>query len=321
LIHDVADLLIVRGLSVAYVSGGLLRPKLVRVVHRVSLNIGRSEAVAVIGESGSGKTTLARAVLRIERYIGARIVEGSIIFDGTDITRMSEKELRRIGFRWKVSAVFQDPYSSVNPFMKIVEFVEEPLILLGIPRETRRRKIIDVIREVGLSTDVLDRHPHELSGGQRQRVAIARALVTDPELLIADEPISMLDASIRVSILSLLKELKQSRSLAILYITHDIATARLIAEQAIIMYRGRTVEQGPLHDIISKPMHPYTQLLISAVPDISRKIPDIEPNQEQAYTEKGCVYAPRCPLKTSKCTSEEPPLEYKNGRLVACWVV
>ena len=315
------DLLDIRDLSVAFVTGGVLRPRLIEVVKSVSFGLRKGEGLAIIGESGSGKTTLARAILRIERYIGARITQGSIIFEGIDIARLGERDLRKMGFRHRVSAVFQDPYSSINPFMRIQEVVEEPLKLAGLPRESRRNIVKGIIREVGLSLDILDRHVHELSGGQRQRVALARALVTEPKLLIADEPVSMLDATIRASILLLIREIKRSRGLSLIYITHDIATAKLVADKGLVMYRGRVVEHGPIGDVVHDPKHPYTGLLINAIPDLSRRGMQEMPMEDAGSmtSPSGCVFAPRCPLRTSRCINEQPPMVVRGDRAVACW--
>lgn len=291
-------LLDVQGLSRVFGGGGLARSTRQTVaLHDVSLQLRRGEAVALIGESGSGKSTLARLLLRLDRPDG-----GVVRLDGDDVTRLPERAFRR-----RVQMVFQDPFSSLNPMRTIGAQLEAPLRQLkGSSASTWPGEAAQLLDDVGLSPGAtfLARRPDELSGGQRQRVAIARALAPGPDVLIADEPTSMLDVSLRGGVLQLLQRLKVERGLGLVLITHDLAAARLVADRVAVLFRGRIVETGAIDDVIGAPAHPYTQALLQAASSLKAGAPAVTPD---AGT-RGCTYAPRCPHTFVRCTNEEPSL-------------
>jgi peptide/nickel transport system ATP-binding protein len=228
----------------------------------VSLSLAEGDTVALVGESGSGKSTLARVALRL-----VRPTSGRVLFDGADITTLPEGRLAR--FRQQAQGIFQDPFSSLDPFMRVLDTVEEPLIIHHMGnREKRRELLYQALEEVRLvpAKEFAKKFPHQLSGGQRQRVAIARCLVLRSRLIVADEPVSLLDASSRAEILSLFRELQHRHSLTFIYITHDLSTARQFAPRIAIMYRGKIVETGLTSQVIAQPQHPYTRALLEAVP-------------------------------------------------------
>ncbi|MGI0073538.1 MAG: oligopeptide/dipeptide ABC transporter ATP-binding protein [Nitrosotalea sp.] len=313
------EILSVRNLKKYFVSGGFSRHKdIARAVDEISFSIKNGETFVLAGESGSGKTTIARLILRaIEPDCG------EIIFDGVPITRDNLKEIRR-----ECQMIHQDPYASINPRMKVFDIIKEPLDIHGIGSSNERENLVfEALHEVRLepAEEIAAKNPHMLSGGQRQRVVIARAIVTKPKLVIADEPVSMLDVSVRSGILELMKELQQKLGVSFLYITHDLSTARYIGHTIAIMYLGKIVEAGPINDILIRPKHPYTQALIDSVS---------EPNPENLLNDKkirvndslgfnvyeGCRFRDRCPYAIEKC-KEEPLLEkLENNRSVACFV-
>ncbi len=306
------------------VKKGLFSPvRYVKAVDGVSFTMEKGEVLAVIGESGSGKTTLGRTILRL-----VKPTAGRIIFEGRNITYTPEPALR--WYRFSTAMVFQDPFSSLNPYHTVQYILEEPLILRGIPPKERANLVIRALEEVRLvpPEDFLKKYPHMLSGGQRQRVGIARALITRPKFIVADEPVSMLDVSIRAEILSLMRSLQAKYGITMMYITHDIATAKYLADKILVMYAGKMVEYGPFRDVIKEPLHPYTQALIEALPDPDptnrfklRKVPQGEP-PSLLNPPAGCRFHPRCPYAIKgKCDREEPKfVEVKNGHYVACWL-
>jgi peptide/nickel transport system ATP-binding protein len=310
-----APLLEVDGLVVRYpvargLTGALLRhPKQhVHAVSGVSFTVARGEMVALVGESGCGKTTTAQAVLRL-----VRPEAGSVHFDGIDVTTLGARELRRL--RRRMQIIYQDPYESLDPRFRVSATVAEPLVVHREGSRTERRdRAIHALELAGLSPPelYLDRFPHELSGGQRQRVAIAASLALGPELLVADEPVSMLDVSVRAGILTLLDGLRDS-GLAVLMITHDLSTAARFADRICVMYLGRIVEEGPAEQVIEEPQHPYTKALLSVVPrrDPRRRVqPEIlrgeTPNPIEVPT--GCRFHPRCPVAVEECRTRDPEL-------------
>ena len=307
-----------------YARKGIFQRVTIRAVSGVTLAIKRSETVAVVGESGSGKTTLGRASLRL-----VKPVAGSIRFDGQDVTDLDEGKLKL--FRRKAQAVFQDPYSSINPYMTVLQIVQEPLLVHGIgekrKREERTRKALEDVR-LSPPESLMGKYPHMLSGGQRQRVGIARALVLEPQYIVADEPVSMIDASSRAEILYLLRDLQRQYNIAFLYITHDIASARHFSDRIAVMYLGSIVEQGPPASVIEGPLHPYTQALIEAVPEPDpanrlkeRQVISGEP-PSPANIPTGCPFHPRCPrFMPGLCETRKPSLgEVEPGHSVACFL-
>lgn len=260
-----SPLLRIRGLQKTFTVGGLLSHQKVRALGGVDLDIAPGEIVALVGESGSGKSTLARCLARLEQPSG-----GSVEFDGRDVLRSEPRNASR-QYRSDVQMIFQDPFGSLNPAHRVEHFLERPLRIHGVTGrdrlETEKRRLME---KVDLSADLLDRYPHELSGGQRQRIAIARALAVNPRLLLADEPTSMLDVSVRIGVLNLMRGLCRREGISMLYITHDLASARYLADRIVVMFAGEFVEGGESLDLIARPAHPYTRLLISAVPDPTR---------------------------------------------------
>ncbi len=311
----------VEGLRKYFVQGGgiLGGPKVVvKAVDGVSFSLRRGETLALVGESGSGKTTTGRLVLRL-----LEPDEGRIVFDGVDITHVPEKKLRKL--RPRMQIIYQDPYASLNPRMPVGEAIAEPLVVHGLAdkREARDRAL-EMLERVGLTPaeDFYSRIPAQLSGGQRQRVVIARAMILEPELVVADEPVSMIDVSMRASILELLKSFQRERGLAMIFITHDLSVARLIADRVAVMYLGKIVEEGPVEEVLRDPRHPYTAALVTAAPSIRmRRRKRLEVKGEIADPRNppsGCRFHPRCPFATPECRRREPRLKQANGRRVAC---
>jgi oligopeptide/dipeptide ABC transporter ATP-binding protein len=308
-------LLSVEGLVVRYpLPRGLVgtvgrRPQRdVVAVDDVSFEVRRGELLALVGESGCGKTTTAQSVLRLVDSSAGRID-----FAGQDLTALGQRALRPL--RRRMQIIYQDPYESLDPRFTVRAAVEEPLVIHGLgTREQRRERVREALTRVELSPPelFLDRYPHELSGGQRQRVAIAASLVLEPELLVADEPVSMLDVSVRAGVLNLLDQLRDS-SLAILMITHDLSTAARYADRIAVMYLGRIVEIGPAADVIENPQHPYTRALLSVVPRRDprhRSKPQILKGEapDAARIPPGCRFHPRCPVAVEACRSTDPAL-------------
>lgn len=281
----------------------------VKAVDGVTLRLGRGEVVGVVGESGSGKSTLGRALLGL-----APATDGSILFEDEDIAGMSRRRLREI--RKHIQMVFQDPNAALNPSMTVETAVGDALRVHGIKDPAERRvRVVDALERVGLSPVelFLRKYPRDLSGGQKQRVVMARAIVMGPSVLVADEPISMLDMSVRAKILQLMLDLKQDLGLTYLYITHDLASAKFFCDRIAIMYLGRIVEVGPTEEIFANPRHPYTQALLSAIPDpdpsrvVDRELPRGE-IPDAADPPLGCAFHPRCPQATPICGWESRDL-------------
>jgi len=291
----------------------------VRAVEGVTFTLHDNETLVIAGESGSGKTTIAKLIL------GAiRPDSGKIIFDGNEITD-NDVSLRKI--RMHCQMVHQDPYDSINPRMRVIDIISEPLEIHNIGNDSERKKIVlDAIREVKLepAEEILHKFPHMLSGGQRQRVILARALVLRPKVIIADEPVSMLDVSIRAEILALMKQIQENNSISFIYITHDLVTAKYFGQKMIILYLGKIMEEGIINEILANPKHPYTQALIDAIPEPDpdnlykeRKIRINDPTNVDVYS--GCRFRARCPYVIEKC-KDVPSLLEKNGRRFACFV-
>ena len=308
-------LLEARDLAVTFASGG----RRLFALDGVSLHVGRGETVGLVGESGSGKSTLALTLMR-----GHDPDRGEIRFDGRPITRLSGAALKPV--RRRLQMIFQDPYASLDPRMTVMRLVAEPLVAhrWGTRAEIRDR-VLDLLAGVGLPPDAADRLPAQFSGGQRQRIAIARALALEPDMLIADEPVSALDVSIQAQIVNLLRDVQRRLGIAYLVIAHDLALVHQISDRILVMYLGRIVEEGRSDDVVGRPLHPYTVALLSAtpVPEDSRKGRRLvlagEP-PSPIDRPAGCAFHPRCPIVRDRCRTEAPPLVARgDGRAVACW--
>jgi peptide/nickel transport system ATP-binding protein len=311
-----APFLEVRGLCRSFdVIRGVAHRKLgsIKAVDDVSFSIGRGEILGLVGESGCGKTTVGRCILRaIEPTSGSVLLHGG---DGgvVDVTALDREGLKRA--RQQIRMIFQDPYSSLNPRMNVLEIVSRPLIAnrLEMNAGERKRRVADILSEVGLDEKYMRRYPHAFSGGQRQRIAIARALVVEPRLVIADEPVSALDVSIQAQILNLLKRLKGEHGLTYLFIAHNLAVINHLCDRVAVMYLGRIVELGITEELFARPRHPYTEALLAAVPVPDPRIRAAQPivSGEVAdllETPPGCAFHPRCPYAREICSRERPPL-------------
>lgn len=304
---------------VASLFGG--KGRVVKAVDDVSLQIRRGEIVSLVGESGSGKTTLGEALTMLRPPN-----QGSILLNDVDLCKLRPGKLR--AYRRHMQIVFQDPYQSLDPRMTIFRTVAEPLVVNEDHTKAEvYSRVVGMLSSVGLSPAeaFLYKYPRELSGGQRQRVAIARALILDPEFVVADEPVSMLDVSVASGILNLMLDLRSKLGTAFLFITHDLSVARYISDRIAIMYRGRIVEIGRAADVTGNPLHPYTRLLLSAIPlaDSSAKrkrvVSDLE-TAEQEMDATGCKFQFRCPLVMDECRTAVPELvEIESEHLVACY--
>jgi len=317
-----APILAMREVDMSFRLGGLVgKQTTLRALSGISLELTPGRALALVGESGSGKSTCARLLARV--YEPA---SGEISFHGTDVGKLSGKALT--AYRADVQMIFQDPFGSLNPTQSVAYILERPLRIHRPALSKAEVKEVSeaLLTQVGLhpAAEFMRRRPHELSGGQRQRVAIARALSVEPKVLLADEPTSMLDVSVRLGILNLLGDLKRERTLASLYITHDIATARYFAEETAVMYAGHLVERGPSEAITANPRHPYTQLLIEAVPNPRHKITGAAKRRAAdipLWTDesRGCPFAARCPRATAVCRETMPgPTVVGDGHMARC---
>jgi peptide/nickel transport system ATP-binding protein len=305
-----------------YYGYGLLGISKFAAVDEVPLSISRKPLINVIaGESGCGKTTLAKIILKI-----VKPDKGQVVFNGKDLWKLDRKSLN--DFYKSVQPIFQDPYDSFSPYEKLeIPLLKTATNLLDVDVKEAIAIVEKVLEIVGLSFDMIKgRRKDEISGGQLQRVAIARALIPNPKLLVADEPVSMLDATLRANILNIFKELKDRRGISLLYITHDLATAYYIGDYIYIMFRGTIVEHGHIEKVLSEPLHPYARTLIDALPSYEKRERYIKESIELKETElkefllKGCKYYYRCPYATKKCFTEKPPyIEASPNHYVMCW--
>ncbi len=321
----ISPLLSLKNINVDFTWGTLIKRR-VRILENISLDLGMGEVVGIVGESGCGKTTLGKVAAGL-----IKPSSGSVIYKGKSIY---EDKNHYALFRREVQIIHQDPYSSLNPAHTIYTILSRPMLKHGIANQSDvESKVIEILEMVGLTPgkDFLNKYPHQLSGGQRQRIAIARAISVRPKVLVADEPVSMIDVSMRIGILELLKDLKEKFNMSILYITHDLATLRYIAAmgRVVVMYLGKIVEEATIDEIIENPLHPYTQLLLAALPEpdpeITRKkelpklrsldIPSI------ARPPPGCRFHTRCPYAMDICSRSVPEIiEVKRNHRVACFL-
>ena len=315
-------LLEVKNLQVHFpVNAGVFRRahESVKAVDDVSFTIAPGETLGLVGESGCGKTTLGRAIVRL-----VEPTAGSIFLEGEDLTPLRGAELR--ARRRKMQIIFQDPYSSLNPRLTVEDAIGEALDLHGLAdgKSARRQRIAELLEAVGLDVALAQRYPHEFSGGQRQRIGIARALAVEPKLIVCDEPVSALDVSVQAQIINLLQDLQQQHGLAYLFIAHDLAVVEHIGRRVLVMYLGKIVELAAAKAILSSPRHPYTQALISAVPEMN---PDTKRQRivlpgdvpSPMNPPAGCPFHPRCPVAEARCRTEVPALrELSTGHWAAC---
>jgi oligopeptide/dipeptide ABC transporter ATP-binding protein len=290
----------------------------VRALSDVSFDVRRGSILGIVGESGSGKTTAGRCILRLVEPSG-----GEAIFDGVDLFKLSEKELR--SYRRRLQIIFQDPYSSLNPRMRVGDIIGEAIDTHGLARgAAREERIAQLLGRVGLRPEHARRYPHEFSGGQRQRIGIARALAVEPELIIADEPVSALDVSVQAQVLNLMQELQLQLGLTMVFISHDLSVIEYLCDDIVVLYLGRIMEMGPARQIYANPRHPYTQVLLSAAP-----VADPRAKRERIILKgdipsplnppSGCVFRTRCPYAVQACAEIVPPREdVSPGHSVAC---
>jgi peptide/nickel transport system ATP-binding protein len=294
-------------------------PTTLTAVDAVSVTVAHGKSLGIVGESGSGKSTLARMIMALEKPD-----EGHVRLNGADLNALSAADLRKA--RRAFQMVFQDPRGSLDPRMTIERIIAEPLDVaepkLG---SMRRQRITDALEAVGLDRAALAKYPHEFSGGQRQRIAIARALVTSPALVVADEPVSALDVSVQAQVLNLMMDLQETRGLTYVFISHDLAVVEHVADDVIVMYRGRVVEQGPAAALFHAPAHPYTRALVDAVSDVDAEKPVVAPTARPALASpertNGCAYAGACPFVEGACLEQQPalvPLSSDTNRFAAC---
>ncbi|MYD10615.1 MAG: ABC transporter ATP-binding protein [Chloroflexi bacterium] len=322
--NDKQPILEARNLSKEFHTGGAFTGGTVKAVQGASFKLYRGHVVALVGESGSGKSTIVRMLARLYDP-----TEGDILYEGENVL---EQRGRRalLDYRSKVQMVFQDPFSSLNPVHRASHAVHRPLKIYDKARGrgALRQKLIELFELVSLTPadEFIEKYPHQLSGGQRQRIAIARALAAEPEVILADEPVSMLDVSIRLGILNLMADLREKQGIGFLYVTHDLASARYFSDEILVMYAGYIVEQATSEELISNPKHPYTQMLLAAVPDPSRGLKTEDADVQGEIPDltdlgSGCPFAPRCKHVMDVCHEAMPgPTRLEDERWVRCYL-
>jgi oligopeptide transport system ATP-binding protein len=320
-----APLLQVRGLRMHFpISEGVVTRRRVgdvKAVDGVDFSIRRGETLGLVGESGCGKTTMGRCILRLETPTA-----GEILYNGVDVAKLSRKQM--VALRRRIQVIFQDPYSSLNPRMKVGSIIAEPMRVHGVEPDSKKRtaRVRELLSLCGLNPNFADRYPHEMSGGQRQRVGIARALALNPEFIVCDEAVSALDVSIQAQIINLLEDLREKFNLTYLFIAHDLSVVRHLCQRVAVMYLGRVVELAECDELFDNPLHPYTKALLAAVP-----VPDPTVEATRAFQPvsgevpspinppPGCVFHPRCSLAVAECRQTRPELrELRPGHWVAC---
>jgi peptide/nickel transport system ATP-binding protein len=309
----------VRDLTKIFTLGNIFSRIKIVAVNKVSFDINQGEVFTLAGESGSGKTTVARIILGFHEP-----TSGKIEYMGKDITKLGKNDRKLI--RREMQAIFQNPFESFNPLRKVSNYLYETLQNFNLIKGEMDEIVDNALKAVGLSLEeVKDKYPGEFSGGQLQRISVARALITSPNLLIADEPVSMIDASLRMSIINLFKELKEKKGVSIIYITHDLATAYYVSDRIAIMFRGEIVEEGSIEKVLMDPKHPYTMVLKESIPEADPKKRwakqiSILTTEEEEFLLKGCKFTKRCPYKMEKCEKEEVPTLDIDGRKVKCFL-
>lgn len=312
-------------LEKSYTVGGTFKEQKLRALNKISLQLYPGDCVALVGESGSGKSTILKILARLEQP-----TSGRILFKGQDLLS-SEPKSASLDYRSQVQMIFQDPFASLNPLHTVRHHLSRPLLRHKKvqSKDELEQRVLALLETVGLHPvhEFADKRPHQMSGGQRQRIAIARALAVEPSVILADEPISMLDVSIRMGVLNLLHDLKTSLNVAYLYVTHDLASARYIADRTMVMYAGQIVEGGPSEALLDHPHHPYTQLLVEAVPspggNLLRPLPAKSGSPQVIDPPPGCAFAKRCPEVMARCKVEAPaPVQLRrkdhDDHFVAC---
>ena len=303
-----------------FYKGGLTAGKkqCIRAVDGFSLDIYQGQNIGLVGESGCGKSTLGRTILNLYPA-----TSGTVTYKGTEIEKLSFRQMRP--YRKEMQMIFQDPYASLNPRRTILQSMEEPLELFKIgTKAERREKVLELLNEVGIGREHLNKYPHEMSGGQRQRIAIARSIILEPKFVVADEPVSALDVSVRSQVLNLMKELQREHELSYLFISHDLSVVRYLCDKVVVMYLGKVMECADKHELFDHPAHPYSQALLSAIP-----VPDVHRKTKRIVLEgdlpspsnppEGCVFHTRCRYATEQCKTECPQLrQLREGHQVAC---
>ncbi len=303
----------INNLKVRYKVSKVGSERVVNAVNGVSLTINEGEIYSIAGESGCGKSTLAKAIMRLVPFY-----EGNILYNNEDIMKYSKDELRN--YRHNVQMIFQNPYSSLNPKMKIKDILRETLdINTDYSKEEKDKLIVEIIEKVGLKPNALELYPHEFSGGQRQRIAIARALILKPKLIIADEPVSALDASIQAQIINLLNDLKKEFNLTILFISHDLSVIKYLSDKVSVMYLGEVLEQGLTNEIYDNPVHPYTKALLNAVPKFKKERSEMLQGDLPLELPQGCKFFSRCKYSNDDCDLKCPNfIELSETHRVRC---